>query len=91
MTSFEDLNILFEQSFDGAYGFFDKSGAFVSALREELGFMLLNINLTGCELESPDATLRMHASAGHVLLASIGEPPLLQRVDGTHFRLERLG
>jgi hypothetical protein len=70
MTSFKDLQIQFEQRFDGAYRFFDKSGEFVSTLREEFGFMLLNVNLTGCEMESPDLSLRLHISSDHLLVVS---------------------
>jgi hypothetical protein len=70
MTTFKDLQIQFEQRFDGGYRFFDKCGEFVSAVREELGFMLLNINLTGCDLESPDTSLRLRASADQLVVVS---------------------
>jgi hypothetical protein len=70
MITFKDLQIQFEQRFDGAYGFFDKSGEFVSALREELGFVLLTANLTGCDLESPDTSLRLRVSAEQLLVVS---------------------
>jgi hypothetical protein len=70
MTTFQDLQIQFEQRFDGGYRFFDKCGEFVSALREELGFMLLNVNLTGCDLESPDTSLRLRASADQLFVVS---------------------
>jgi hypothetical protein len=70
MTTFKDLYIQLEQRFDGGYRFFDKCGEFVSALREELGFMPLNVNLTGCDLESPDTSLRVRASADQLLVVS---------------------
>jgi hypothetical protein len=70
MIMFKDLQIQFEQRFDGAYGYFDKAGEFVSALREELGFVLLNANLAGCDLESPDTSARLRISAEQLLLVT---------------------
>jgi hypothetical protein len=71
MTQFKDVQIQFEQRFDGGYRFFDKSGEFVTALREEFGFMLLSVNLTGRDMESPDTSLRLHISADRLLVVSM--------------------
>jgi len=63
MNSWEEWHIQFEQVYDGGYRYLDVCGEFMAFVREALDFMPTTVNPAGCEMEQPDASLRLNASA----------------------------
>jgi len=64
----QPFTLQFKQSYDGAYGYLDHCGDFVSRLRESFGFYATETILTGCSLELPEERMFLTANSNELSL-----------------------